>query len=628
MPRDLYDLLGVSKSAADEEIRKAYLLRTRVVHPDRFNRAQQSAEWLQANDMLRELNGAYEVLSDPARRAHYDASLTEAQSRPRPRAAREPTHAGSESSSSPPPEDASDPKDGTVERFLQLCRYIWLTCWQQIQTGPSDRSARLLVLRAACADYKRRASPWLSIILENYRGNTPVIAQARNAAASCLSSLAGGFIGVDDLDRAQTLAGEALVLIFDDEKLEAKVKGQLDYVTSEKQKSEPQPGRSNREPLGEARSSADINQEVGPRPARVAGPLFSQLGNPRIRVRLAQILVVGIGALGAILSLTKSNGPQRSALTPPPKESFARSTPAPADFKRLMLDGQLETLERANPQEKQQLTPIFRERFKRDIGKVPEEEQELFFRRMAAAELPDFGGVEPSPAQQSQEPPATAQTPFPHREQDGGSQSVAGSTKPTAKVDSSDLAKYGSSLYKAPPSPTPNLRNPVSSPPSEATLPPPRAIDPCNGPPSAQEQHRPSNGYESDYDRTVKGNGELTVVNGNSEDAAVILSNSAVETPDRLFYVRAGMEAKITEIPPGRYRVMFQTGKKWDSESERFQCVLATKIFDRGEAFEEQRTETDVQYSHIRLTLHKVVGGNARTAPLDPSAFQRRRRIH
>jgi hypothetical protein len=70
-----------------------------------------------------------------------------------------------------------------------------------------------------------------------------------------------------------------------------------------------------------------------------------------------------------------------------------------------------------------------------------------------------------------------------------------------------------------------------------------------------------------------------------SEDAAVILSNSAVETPDRLFYVRAGMEAKITEIPPGRYRVMFQTGKKWDSESEIFQCVLATKIFDRGEAF-------------------------------------------
>jgi hypothetical protein len=155
----------------------------------------------------------------------------------------------------------------------------------------------------------------------------------------------------------------------------------------------------------------------------------------------------------------------------------------------------------------------------------------------------------------------------------------------------------------------------------------PRATDPCRAPPSAQEQRRPPNGYESDYDHTVKGYGELTVVNGNSEDAAVMLSSSAVEAPDRLFYVRAGMEATITEIPPGRYRVEFQIGKNWDSEAEIFECVLATAIFEHGEVFEEQRTETDVQYSHVHLTLHKVVGGNARTTPLDPSAFRRRRRI-
>jgi curved DNA-binding protein CbpA len=264
MPRDLYDLLGVPKSADGEEIRKAYLIRTRVVHPDRFNRAQQAAEWLQANDMLRELNGAYEVLSDPAKRARYDASLGGAQSQPRSRKAEEPTHTGSESSSSAPPEGTSDPKDGAVEGFLQLCHFIWLTCWQQIQAGPSDRTARLLALKAAYADYKRRASPRLSIILEKYRGNTPVVTKARNAAARCLSSLAGGFIGVDDLDRAQTLALEALLLIFGDEKLEAQVKGQIDYVTSEKRKSEPEPRRNNREPLGEGRSGADIGPGVTP----------------------------------------------------------------------------------------------------------------------------------------------------------------------------------------------------------------------------------------------------------------------------------------------------------------------------------------------------------------------------
>ena len=148
MPISLYDLLGVSKSADSEDIRKAYLIRTRVVHPDRFNRAQQAAEWLQANDMLRELNGAYEVLSDPAKRAHYDASPSGTQYQPSSREAQEPTQTPTESSSSAPP-GASDPKDGAIERFLQLCRNIWLTCWQHIQGGPDDRAARLRALNTA-----------------------------------------------------------------------------------------------------------------------------------------------------------------------------------------------------------------------------------------------------------------------------------------------------------------------------------------------------------------------------------------------------------------------------------------------------------------------------------------------
>ncbi len=90
--------------------------------------------------MLRELNGAYEVLSDPDKRAHYDASVVEKQSQPRSREAEDSTYTGSGSPSSAPLEDASDPNEGAVERFLQLCHHIWLTCWQQIQAGPDDRT--------------------------------------------------------------------------------------------------------------------------------------------------------------------------------------------------------------------------------------------------------------------------------------------------------------------------------------------------------------------------------------------------------------------------------------------------------------------------------------------------------
>lgn len=118
----------------------------------------------------------------------------------------------------------------------------------------------------------------------------------------------------------------------------------------------------------------------------------------------------------------------------------------------------------------------------------------------------------------------------------------------------------------------------------------------------------------------------MTVNNGNSDDAVVMLSGSDVDATDRLFYVRAGMEATMTEITPGRYRIKFQIGKNWDSEGEVFRCVPTTAIFDHEESFEERETEVDVQYSHVHITLHKVVGGNARTRPLDPNAFRRRSR--
>ena len=73
--RNYYDLLGVNVSATQEEIRKAYLLRVRVLHPDRFDPHRQPVEWRQANEMLRELNEAYAVLGDREKRAQYDPTV-------------------------------------------------------------------------------------------------------------------------------------------------------------------------------------------------------------------------------------------------------------------------------------------------------------------------------------------------------------------------------------------------------------------------------------------------------------------------------------------------------------------------------------------------------------------------
>ena len=68
-------MLGASPGAAPEELRRAWLLRTRVLHPDRWDPRTHPVEWEHAGRMLAELNEAYEILRDPARRARYDAAL-------------------------------------------------------------------------------------------------------------------------------------------------------------------------------------------------------------------------------------------------------------------------------------------------------------------------------------------------------------------------------------------------------------------------------------------------------------------------------------------------------------------------------------------------------------------------
>ncbi len=63
--RDYYDVLGVSKSASLDEIKRAYRKLALEWHPDR----NKSPE---ANERFKEINEAYEVLSDPKKRETYD----------------------------------------------------------------------------------------------------------------------------------------------------------------------------------------------------------------------------------------------------------------------------------------------------------------------------------------------------------------------------------------------------------------------------------------------------------------------------------------------------------------------------------------------------------------------------
>lgn len=71
--KNYYEALRIGQQATQEEITESYRLLAQMYHPDRF--AGNERKCREANEMMRELNEAYQVLRDPVRRQAYDQTL-------------------------------------------------------------------------------------------------------------------------------------------------------------------------------------------------------------------------------------------------------------------------------------------------------------------------------------------------------------------------------------------------------------------------------------------------------------------------------------------------------------------------------------------------------------------------
>jgi molecular chaperone DnaJ len=67
LDKDFYAVLGVSKDASAQEIKKAYRTKARKYHPDRH------PDDPKAEETFKEIGEAYSVLNDPEQREQYDA---------------------------------------------------------------------------------------------------------------------------------------------------------------------------------------------------------------------------------------------------------------------------------------------------------------------------------------------------------------------------------------------------------------------------------------------------------------------------------------------------------------------------------------------------------------------------
>ncbi|HEX6711218.1 MAG TPA: J domain-containing protein [Rubrobacter sp.] len=107
--KDPYGLLGVSRGASEEDVRKAYRRLAREYHPDA------NPGDIKAEDRFKEIQQAYEILSNPNKRREYDERSRPTPRRSRPGSSRKATRESRKTTGS-----ASGSRDGGREINWQL----------------------------------------------------------------------------------------------------------------------------------------------------------------------------------------------------------------------------------------------------------------------------------------------------------------------------------------------------------------------------------------------------------------------------------------------------------------------------------------------------------------------------
>ena len=119
------------------------------------------------------------------------------------------------------------------------------------------------------------------------------------------------------------------------------------------------------------------------------------------------------------------------------------------------------------------------------------------------------------------------------------------------------------------------------------------------------------------------GPGKLTVHNGTNHNAICKIIDPVTNTKVCSFVILANTRDGISGVLDGRFRVIFAYGDSIIQGADRFESPEGFSEFKDTFDFVTTRTPSGIQYSTFSVTLHKVIGGNARTGTISADEYNK-----
>ncbi len=564
---DYYSILGVKPDASQDEIRTAYVRRARVVHPDRFDPETQREDWQNANEMLRALNEAYEVLSNPGRRAEYDraresSSAAGASGRDSRSSASPGPDAdfreGWEAQHAPPDQEEATPLNEILGQGCFAYSHLPFPLQSLLRSLPDMPAVSFFPLALGLPYLLAASIPvgWLVYLAYSF-----AVRQSPGTGVLLWGSVICALLGAQAL---WDLAGRKTVRI-----------PQGWYVT----------------PLYLIAVTSDVlrfRNWFGLDQVQVEH-IIGKYGYSGTRVHLhfqGAVETVPFGSREAA---------SRFVATVRFKCATAYQAAGRGDARFFRNFAWLHGAPRQGRTEEfrtQTLVPLGRTLglalvLMTALGIAGTGIEQTAAKARTGRNSPATVAQAPAQADSGKEEPHKAEKPVPAKPP---------AVKPLRVADL--YAPRGEVQVVKPPALKPAVaREPVS-------LPNGTRIIPSQGP---------------------SGNGILTIENGSGRDAAVRICLVNPWTHERqhyrFVYVKHGRSVRLIHMAPGYYDLMFCTGVDGDKQNHRFRQDCRYLKFEDGATFQETQYYDHIEYTEMRITLHPVVGGNARTVRISEEEF-------